>query len=322
MPDSTEPAGSSRTARHRRLVPLGALTAVVLVSGGYAVTTAHHDNATPAADSKAATPAPEVTRPYGEISHVKPDQDPNDLVKLRSCTGPTPQGDPTGDCPIQDWLKPGTPVTMRCWTDLGVTPTGYPKSHHRWFYVTENDGAPHPGWAGWIYSALIPVPEQTRTPLCDPALLARFPSVPDTPTPTPTAPPTPKATTPPPLSPVPSPPPTPTPAPPSTPPPPTPTPAAPQTVTEQSGTHGSPTFSDPYHASGPGPRIESMTQVEVFCRVYAPSIESAKPDGWWYKIGGDWQGQYYAVANTFWNGDTPGQKPYTHNTDWNVPECR
>ncbi|MFD8391075.1 hypothetical protein ACFV2N_18205 [Streptomyces sp. NPDC059680] len=49
-------------------------------------------------------------------------------------------------------------------------------------------------------------------------------------------------------------------------------------TTEQRGTHGSPTFSDPYHASGPGTKIEPMTTVEVICRVNAPSIKTAKPD--------------------------------------------
>jgi len=64
-----------------------------------------------------------------------------------------------------------------------------------------------------------------------------------------------------------------------------------------------------------------MTQVRVLCRIYDPAIKSANPDGWWYKIDtGEWH-NYYAVANTFWNGDIPGQKPYTHNTDWAVPVC-
>ena len=30
---------------------------------------------------------------------------------------------------------------------------------------------------------------------------------------------------------------------------------------------------------------------------------------------------YYAVANTFWNGDVPGQRPYTHNTDFQIRIC-
>ena len=62
--------------------------------------------------------------------------------------------------------------------------------------------------------------------------------------------------------------------------------------------------------------------VDVSCKVYAPQIQSANPDGYWYRIAtAPWNNQYYAVANTFWNGDVPGQKPYTHFTDWAVRDC-
>lgn len=107
---------------------------------------------------------------------------------------------------------------------------------------------------------------------------------------------------------------------------PTPTPTAtptPQTTwTEQSGTHGSPTFQNPTNASGQGTTVSAMSYVQVSCRIYAPQISSANPDGWWYRIASSpWNGSYYAVANTFWNGDIPGQPPYTHNTDFAVPVC-
>jgi surface antigen len=105
-------------------------------------------------------------------------------------------------------------------------------------------------------------------------------------------------------------------------PPAAPTPAPPRTYTEQSGSHGSPTFTNPTNASGQGPTVPAMSNVQVLCRVYAPQIASANPDGWWYRIASaPWNGAYYAVANTFWNGDTPGVTPYTHNTDWGVPTC-
>jgi hypothetical protein len=114
--------------------------------------------------------------------------------------------------------------------------------------------------------------------------------------------------------------PTPTPIPAPTP---TPTPIPPTTWTEQSGTHGSPTFTNPYNASGQGATIQAMSTVQVTCRVYAPAIASANPDGWWYKIASSpWNNSYYAVANTFWNGDIPGHPPYTHNTDFSVPICQ
>lgn len=105
--------------------------------------------------------------------------------------------------------------------------------------------------------------------------------------------------------------------------PPTPTTPTPQTTwTEQSGTHGSPTFQDPNNASGQGATVPAMGYVQVSCRIYAPQISSANPDGWWYRIASSpWNGSYYAVANTFWNGDIPGHPPYTHNTDFAVPVC-
>lgn len=94
------------------------------------------------------------------------------------------------------------------------------------------------------------------------------------------------------------------------------------TWTEQQGSLGANTFLNPANASGQGPRIEPWAYVEVSCKVHAPQIESANPDGYWYRIASPpWNNNYYAVANTFWNGDTPDQPPYTHNTDFNVPDC-
>ncbi|WP_404962233.1 hypothetical protein [Streptomyces sp. 147326] len=104
---------------------------------------------------------------------------------------------------------------------------------------------------------------------------------------------------------------------PATPEPPQP---AKRTIREQSGSKGSPTFLDPHGAKGPSGRIPAHSWIEVECRVYAPEIETANPDGWWYRIASHpWNGRY-AVANTFMNGDTPGQTPAT-NTDWSVPVC-
>lgn len=100
------------------------------------------------------------------------------------------------------------------------------------------------------------------------------------------------------------------------------TPQPPTTWAEQQGSRGANTFLNPYNASGMGPRIEPMTWVQVSCKVHAPQIASANPDGYWYRIASaPWNNQYYAVANTFWNGDVPGQRPYTHNTDWAVRDC-
>jgi lysophospholipase L1-like esterase len=109
---------------------------------------------------------------------------------------------------------------------------------------------------------------------------------------------------------------------PTTPAAPTPPSSGPRTYPEQQGSRGANTFTNPNNASGPGPRIEPMQWVDVACKVYAPQIQSANPDGYWYRIASaPWNGQYYAVANTFWNGDVPNQLPYTHNTDFAVPDC-
>jgi surface antigen len=99
-------------------------------------------------------------------------------------------------------------------------------------------------------------------------------------------------------------------------------PAPPPTWREQQGSLGANTFLNPHNASGMGTRIPAMAWVDVSCKVHAPAIASANPDGYWYRIASPpWNNQYYAVANTFWNGDIPGVKPYTHNTDWAVPNC-
>src|SRR3954468_18462206 len=85
---------------------------------------------------------------------------------------------------------------------------------------------------------------------------------------------------------------------------------------------GANTFLNPYNASGMGQKIAADTWVDVACKDYAPQIKSANPDGYWYRIAAPpWNNAYYAVANTFRNGDIPGQPPYTHNTDWAVPDC-
>lgn len=90
----------------------------------------------------------------------------------------------------------------------------------------------------------------------------------------------------------------------------------------QQGSNGANTFTNPFNASGMGVKVPAMAWVQVSCKVHAPQIASANPDGYWYRLASSpWNNQYYAVANTFWNGDVPGRKPYTHNTDWAIPNC-
>lgn len=98
-------------------------------------------------------------------------------------------------------------------------------------------------------------------------------------------------------------------------------PPRPVTVPEQQATNGADTFLDPHRAAGKGVKIPPNTWVEVSCKLYAPSIRSATPEGFWYRIASPpWNNNYYAVANTFWNGDVFGE-PYTHHVDHAVPNC-
>lgn len=114
--------------------------------------------------------------------------------------------------------------------------------------------------------------------------------------------------------------PTPTPTPTPTP---APTPAPPpQTWSEQeTPNHPVNTFTDYHNASGEGPAIAAGLWVQVSCKVYDPTIGSVNPDGYWYRIASaPWDDAYYSPANTFMNGDPYGG-PYTHNTDFNIPDC-
>jgi hypothetical protein len=120
-------------------------------------------------------------------------------------------------------------------------------------------------------------------------------------------------------------PPAPAPAPPAPSPvaPPPPAPAPPQTYPEQEASLGANTFLNYHNASGMGPRINPNQWIEVACKVHDPFIQSVNPDGYWYRIASaPWSNQYYAAANTFWNGDNPSTpRSQWHNTDFNVPDC-
>lgn len=95
-----------------------------------------------------------------------------------------------------------------------------------------------------------------------------------------------------------------------------------QTWSEQeTPNHPVNTFTNYHNASGMGPAIASGQWVEISCKVYDPTIASVNPDGYWYRIASPpWNGAYYSPANTFMNGDPYGG-PYTHNTDFAVPDC-
>jgi hypothetical protein len=91
---------------------------------------------------------------------------------------------------------------------------------------------------------------------------------------------------------------------------------------EETGYLGAPTFENPGSATGEGPRIPALSFVEISCKIYAPQIETAEPDGYWYLVQSPpYNDHYYAVANTFWNGVTPGESAEPINTDPTVPNC-
>jgi hypothetical protein len=103
---------------------------------------------------------------------------------------------------------------------------------------------------------------------------------------------------------------------------PTSPPSPPLTWAEQeTPNHPVNTFLNYHNASGMGPPIAAGQWVQVSCKVYDPYIASVNPDGYWYRIASSpWNNSYYSPANTFMNGDPYGG-PYTHNTDFAVPNC-
>ena len=82
------------------------------------------------------------------------------------------------------------------------------------------------------------------------------------------------------------------------------------------------TFQNYNNAGGPGARLATNQFVQVSCKVYDTTIASASPGGYWYRIADSpFNNAYYSPANSFWNGDIPGQLPYTHSFDAAVPNC-
>lgn len=101
----------------------------------------------------------------------------------------------------------------------------------------------------------------------------------------------------------------------------TPSPTSGKPYAEQEGSIGAPTFASPYSGKQ-GAKIPPGAWVQVSCKMLAPTIPSTSPDGYWYRIASSpWNNAYYAVANTFLNGDILGRTPYTHYTDFKVPDC-
>jgi hypothetical protein len=81
------------------------------------------------------------------------------------------------------------------------------------------------------------------------------------------------------------------------------------------------TFQNHKFAFNEGPKIVAGQKVRVSCKVFDPTLESVRPDGYWYLIASPpWSNKYFAPANTFLNGD-PAHGPFSHNVDEGVPDC-
>lgn len=80
------------------------------------------------------------------------------------------------------------------------------------------------------------------------------------------------------------------------------------------------TYAEPYKETGAGLDIPKNQVVLVSCKVYWPHPESVSEDGYWYRIETEpWKGTF-SPANSYWNGDKPGEKP-THSTNFRVKDC-
>lgn len=95
-----------------------------------------------------------------------------------------------------------------------------------------------------------------------------------------------------------------------------------KTFTEQSiGGTPKPTFRDPRAFLGLGPAVPAGQRVEVVCRFHVADSPPSTQPGWWYLIASPpWNRQYYTVANSYLNGDTPGGAQLTV-VDNGVPVC-
>lgn len=92
-----------------------------------------------------------------------------------------------------------------------------------------------------------------------------------------------------------------------------------ETITEVCGNRdGCRVFENPRQPFRTQPDLEFTQEVEVSCRVYAPSMESVE---WWYRLASEpYNNEWWSPAVTFLNGD-PVEGPYEHDVDEAVPEC-
>jgi hypothetical protein len=122
-----QPAGTRRSAKHRRLAR--GVAAIALAVGATGVTS-----------MITAPPASAASSYIGSNSGG---------AWVRTCASMT--------CFQKTWLTNGTPVTMQCWTDgQWVNPPNSDYGSARWFKVG--------GYVGYVHSSL--VENQTSVPHC------------------------------------------------------------------------------------------------------------------------------------------------------------
>lgn len=80
------------------------------------------------------------------------------------------------------------------------------------------------------------------------------------------------------------------------------------------------TFAEPFKLEGAGQPIPHNEYVLVSCKLYWPHPESVEEEGYWYRIITKPWKSLFSPANSFWDGDKPGEKP-THSTDFHVRNC-
>jgi hypothetical protein len=83
---------------------------------------------------------------------------------------------------------------------------------------------------------------------------------------------------------------------------------------------GARTFKNLYALSGEGLRVPYNKKILVACKIYWPELRSVKHRGYWYRLlTPPWKG-LYSPANSYWNGQKPGE-PASHPVDWHVKPC-
>jgi hypothetical protein len=84
------------------------------------------------------------------------------------------------------------------------------------------------------------------------------------------------------------------------------------------------TYTNPLDPADTGPGVSPLQKVRVSCKVYAPTMGSVSPAGYWYRLASaPYDNKDYGIANTYLNGDPvvgTSNAPQI-NVDRKVPDC-